>query len=67
MSISQKLHIDDNSNGTINTTIQSISLSLGQNDLNLDFPAHLPDFSNTLNRTFASIKDYFLQNTNQLA
>ena len=57
----------ESSNGTLHTSIQSISLNLGQNDLTLDFPEHKADFSNTINRTFASIKDYFLQNTNQLA
>ena len=68
MSVSQLFEVPDNSSGLLKTSIQSLSLTLVKQDVNLTFRnTSSADFSTTLSRSFNSIKDYFLINTNQLA
>lgn len=53
--------------GLLITNISAFSLSLGIDDLNMNFSNDKPDFSMTIKRTFDSIKRYYLKNTNELA
>ena len=68
MSVSQKFTVPDGRGGLLNTTIQSLSINLATQDVNLTFPKSTEaDFSTTLSRSFNSIKNYFLANINQMA
>ena len=53
--------------GLLVTTISALSLNIGKDDLIMNFTGNEPNFSMTIQRTFDSIKSYFLQNTNELA
>jgi hypothetical protein len=71
MSLSQKLnvfpHPSKANQGLLISNISAFSLSLGAEDLIMNFTDNKPDFSMTIKRTFDSIKRYFLKNTNELA
>jgi hypothetical protein len=71
MSLSQQLdvvpHPTKANQGLLMTNISAFSLSLGVDDLIMNFTDSKPDFSMTIKRTFDSIKRYFLKNTNELA
>ena len=60
-------HPNKSNEGLLTTNISAFSLSLGTDDLVMSFPGDKPDFSMTIKRTFNSIKNYFLKNTNELA
>jgi apolipoprotein N-acyltransferase len=71
MSLSQQLNVDPYptkaNKGLLMTNISAFSLSLGADDLVMNFTDSKPDFSMTIKRTFDSIKRYFLKNTNELS
>lgn len=71
MSLSQQLNVVPHptkaNQGLLMTNISAFSLSLGADDLLMNFTDSKPDFSMTIKRTFDSIKRYFLKNTNELA
>lgn len=53
--------------GILNTSITALSLNIAKEDVSMTFEGNRPDFSMTIARTFDSIKNYFLNNTNELA